>query len=81
MVMAADPPDEILKFTPRHFHISAPNLGPVRDDAVDYHAFASALRRTGYENFVSIEMRPEKEGNLARAVRAIELGQRVFAEA
>ena len=81
MAMAGDPPDEILRFTPRHFHVSAPNLGPVRDGAVDYPAFASALRRTGYEDFVSIEMRSEKEGNLARTIRAIELSQRVFGEA
>jgi sugar phosphate isomerase/epimerase len=45
----------------RHFHISAPNLGPVGADpedlTIDHAGIAAALRSGGYAGWVSIEMR------------------------
>jgi sugar phosphate isomerase/epimerase len=45
----------------RHFHISAPGLGPVGQDdtnnAIDHAGIAAALRSGGYDGWISIEMR------------------------
>ena len=42
----------------RHFHISAPHLGPVvQGGAVDYEAVVGELVRGGYGGYASIEMR------------------------
>jgi len=41
----------------RHFHVSAPQLGPVGPGAIDHPAIAAALRAQGYGGWVSIEMR------------------------
>jgi sugar phosphate isomerase/epimerase len=41
----------------RHFHISEPFLGPIGQGGVDHPLIASTLRRMGYENWTSIEMR------------------------
>jgi sugar phosphate isomerase/epimerase len=47
----------------RHFHASAPNLGPVGEDRlVDHRGAAAALRAQSYDRFVSIEMRPVDAG-------------------
>lgn len=41
-----------------HFHVSAPQLGPVDgDSAIPHQAIAAALRAGGYGGWVSIEMR------------------------
>jgi sugar phosphate isomerase/epimerase len=47
----------------RHFHVSAPRLGPVgtepdvEGEAIDHAGVAAVLRASGYSGFVSIEMR------------------------
>jgi sugar phosphate isomerase/epimerase len=78
--MAGDDPQNITKYPPRHFHISAPFLGPVEPAATDYPAFAAALRAIPYHNYVSIEMKPERTGNLTRTSAAVELSQTVFGD-
>lgn len=78
MTMASDDPANVTKFPPRHFHISAPFLGPVESDAADYQAFAGALRAIPYGHYVSIEMKPEATGNLERTLAAVELSQSIF---
>lgn len=58
----------------KHFHMSAPQLGPVeaRQD-VDYKEAIRALDEVGYAGFVSIEMRPASEqgANIARVEQAV----------
>jgi D-psicose/D-tagatose/L-ribulose 3-epimerase len=78
MTMAGDKPGDVSKYPPRHFHVSAPFLGPVELGAAAYEDFATALKRIPYENFVSIEMKPETQGNLERAAAAVKLSQAVF---
>jgi sugar phosphate isomerase/epimerase len=80
MTMADDPASEVAKYPPHHFHISAPNLGPVEPGAADYQAFAAALRQTGHDRYVSIEMKPESTGNLERTTAAVELSQSIFGD-
>lgn len=44
----------------RHFHVSAPQLGHVcRGGAIDYPGVVAALRASGYDQLVSIEMRTQ----------------------
>jgi D-psicose/D-tagatose/L-ribulose 3-epimerase len=78
MTMAEDAPDNITKYPPHHFHISAPFLGPVVPGAAAYPDFAQALRNISYEQYISIEMKPEDQGNIDRTVAAVELSQAVF---
>lgn len=80
MTMAGDAPADVAAYPPRHFHISAPNLGPVAPAAADYPAFAQALRQIPYEHYVSIEMKPEAEGNLERTLAAVRLSQATFTD-
>ncbi|HET8734062.1 MAG TPA: sugar phosphate isomerase/epimerase family protein [Anaeromyxobacteraceae bacterium] len=61
--------------TLRHFHASAPQLGPVGPGAgVDYAGAIGALVRGGYRGDVSIEMRSAEapEARLAAVRRAVE---------
>lgn len=64
----------------RHFHISAPYLEQVEDrEDVDYRGAAKALKDIGYDNFVSIEMKPGNPGeNLNRVEKAVRFSQSVF---
>jgi D-psicose/D-tagatose/L-ribulose 3-epimerase len=41
----------------RHFHISEPYLAPIGTGGVDHGRFAHALRRHGYDGWLSIEMK------------------------
>lgn len=64
----------------QHFHISSPMLEQVeqRED-VDHEAAASALKASGYEGVVSIEMRPADTGtNVERVKSAIAFAQSVY---
>lgn len=64
----------------KHFHVSAPMLDRVYDrDDVDYRAAADALKYIGYEGIVSIEMRPDEQGeNVKRVEDAVLFVQNVF---
>jgi len=63
-----------------HFHVSAPMLDQVEDRAdVDYEAAAQALKETGYDKLVSIEMRPGEEGtNVERVEKAVAFVRSTF---
>jgi sugar phosphate isomerase/epimerase len=65
----------------QHFHISSPMLEAVEDREDVHHQLAGdTLRQIGYDNFVSIEMRPGEEGtNAARVKTAIELARKYYA--
>ncbi|MDM4762966.1 sugar phosphate isomerase/epimerase family protein [Galbitalea sp. SE-J8] len=54
----------------RHFHASAPMLGPVVRGEVDHAAASRALSEIGYDGIVSIEMRPGDD-NAARVAEAV----------
>lgn len=63
-----------------HFHISSPMLEQVeaRDD-VPHTDAAEALRDSGYEKIVSIEMRPGDAGtNIARVQKAVEFAKQTY---
>lgn len=63
-----------------HFHISSPMLEQVeaRDD-VPHADAAEALRSTGYDKIVSIEMRPGDAGtNVARVQKAVEFAKQKY---
>lgn len=63
----------------RHFHISSPMLDTVeqRDD-VDHKAAAAALSTINYSGFVSIEMRPTEDDNVARVEKSIRFAKSVY---
>lgn len=64
----------------KHFHVSSPMLGQVegRPD-VDHQSAANALRRIGYNGYVSIEMRPGDEGtNVDRVQKAVNFVQKTY---
>lgn len=64
MHLAGDGPERIVEAVGRirHFHASAPHLGGVPGDGVDYAGFARALRKIAYTGWVSIEMAEGKLG-------------------
>ncbi len=63
----------------KHFHISSPMLGDVKEGTnIDHETAARALRAIGYDNYVSIEMRPAPEGNLKRVEEAVKFAQAVY---
>jgi sugar phosphate isomerase/epimerase len=74
MTLSADPPDEVFRQASRdwrHFHVSEPNLGPV-GGGMDHRPIADALCRSGYRNWISIEMKASDEGfQLAQLESAI----------
>lgn len=83
MTLAGDNvPKSILKAGSmiRHFHISAPFLEQVEDrDDVDYRGAAEALASIGYDNFVSIEMKPGANGtNADRVEKAVRFIQEIY---
>ena len=62
-----------------HFHVSAPQLGPVEaGGAIDHPAIAAALRTGGYGGWVSIEMR-RTDTPLATVRRAVEYVKACYA--
>jgi D-psicose/D-tagatose/L-ribulose 3-epimerase len=48
-----------------HFHASEPYLAPVGESGVDHDAMAGALRKEGYANWVSGEMRQREDVPIA----------------
>jgi sugar phosphate isomerase/epimerase len=64
----------------KHFHISAPFLGQVEDQAGVHHAeAAAALKSIDYQGFVSIEMRPGEAGdNRDRIEKAVTFAQQTY---
>lgn len=64
----------------KHFHASAPFLGPLAETDVDHAAAAAALREIRYDHVVSIEMRPGEPGEaIDRVARAITVAQKYYA--
>lgn len=65
----------------QHFHISSPMLEAVEERGdVEHQLAGDTLRTIGYDNFVSIEMRPGDEGsNAARVRTAVQLAQKYYA--
>lgn len=64
----------------KHFHISSPMLEQVeaRDDVAHEDA-ANALRETGYDGYVSIEMRPGEAGtNRDRMENAVKFASSIY---
>lgn len=65
-----------------HFHVSAPQLGPIEDRTVDHLANFRALHASGYSGTISIEMRPGGTGEgVARVRDAVLLTRDIAARA
>ena len=65
----------------RHFHVSAPQLGPVDETGdIPHPAIAAALRAGGYGGWVSIEMR-RTDTPLTTVRRAAEYVRRCYGDA
>lgn len=50
----------------KHFHVSAPQLGSLDSNTIDYEAAFRALAATGYEGIISIEMLSDEGRELAQ---------------
>jgi len=61
-----------------HFHVSEPRLAPVSDATVDHPRFAEALRRSGYDRWVSIEMRAPEPFSADALDGAVAWAKRVY---
>jgi sugar phosphate isomerase/epimerase len=55
----------------RHFHASEPFLGPLGEKGSDHRGLAAALRRLGYSNWVSVEMRHDPGRELEPELRRV----------
>jgi len=55
-----------------HFHVSEPGLAAIGSGGVPHAAFAAALRASGYEGWISIEMREPAENPVGVVEAAIE---------
>jgi len=64
----------------QHFHVSSPMLEQVEDrEDVHHKEAAMALRDIGYDNFVSIEMKPGENGtNAMRVEKAVRFAQSIY---
>lgn len=71
MTLAGDAPSEAIRSAADvlcHYHVSAPELGPIETDVVDHVSAFRALSDVGYPGYVSIEMR---SGGAAQAVERV----------
>ena len=83
MALAGDDLAESIRSTKdivEHFHISSPMLEQVeqRED-VDHVSASRALNEIGYDNLISIEMRPGESGtNVQRIEKAVKFAQATY---
>lgn len=61
-----------------HFHVSEPQLAVIGEGASDHAAMASALERSGYSGWCSVEMRESAEPALSGIARAAALTQGAY---
>ncbi len=64
----------------KHFHISSPMLEQVEErDDIDHAGASKALQDIGYNDIVSIEMRPDEiSGNVERVAQAIHFTKQIY---
>jgi sugar phosphate isomerase/epimerase len=55
----------------RHFHASEPDLGALGEGSVDHARAAAALRGTGYDRWVSVEMRHDPSRDTVREIERV----------
>lgn len=81
MTLAGETAEALLEVRDlRHFHISEPELAAIGSGGIDHRSFAEALRRIGYDRWISIEMRPAGEaGNNRDRVRdAVRFAREIY---
>lgn len=81
MTLSQDPVEAVFRQAGgwwRHFHVSEPFLGPVGPGRTDHRRFAAALRDCGYDQWISIEMKPVPGDALAALGDAVTYTQRTY---
>lgn len=80
MVLAGEDAAQEIRNSPdiRHFHVSAPDLGPLAEGMVPHLDIGSALRDVAYEGYISIEMRSSTGVASERVAAAIGLVKRLY---
>jgi D-psicose/D-tagatose/L-ribulose 3-epimerase len=81
LILSHSHPDVIAKFGKHiaHYHISEPFLNPMSEEHLEKHrTFAKALHSIGYNNWVSIEMKPTGTVNLPKVKESIELIKNIY---
>lgn len=63
-----------------HYHASEPMLAPLADGVVDHGSCLRALRATGYERWVSIEMKQPPEDAVTSIRRSIDVVSKGWSE-
>jgi sugar phosphate isomerase/epimerase len=62
----------------RHFHASEVGFGPLGSTGVDHGRCAEALRRSGYDGVVSVEMLAGDGSNRDRVLASVEYARRIY---
>lgn len=81
MTLADDAPGESIARPGsrlRHFHVSEPYLAPIGCGGVDHRVFARALRDSGYNDWISIEMKQCGTNWLSSLIDAIGIVQTLY---
>jgi len=73
-----DPASAVRESAPVHFHISEPDLAPLHNPRCDHVAAAHALREIEYDGWCILEMREDKDDDLAAIREAVAFAIRVY---
>ena len=63
----------------RHIHISVDHLGPITNDRERLLPMGAQIIKSGYQHYVSIEMRKAEEGNWSQVRGCLSLLKEMFA--
>ena len=61
-----------------HFHVAEPKLGPFRHPQAEHAAAAAALRRAGYDRWITIEMLEQPDGAMEAVEAAVIFAQMTY---
>lgn len=62
----------------RHFHVSEKDLAGIGAGSVDHAAVGAALKKSGYDGWISMEMRPGEGSALGRIEQAFEIATQYY---
>ncbi len=64
----------------KHVHLNDPNLTPPGTNGIDHYIIAEALKASGYDNYVSIEMRRHDHSNLKLIMDSISYAKKNYVQ-